>query len=130
MGPLNGLFFRLAKVTPDVNTAASLYPWPLGEERTTRTCDGKVEEVGVAGRTLIEPRGERGDFNVMLDMDADDVEEAFECVLLWKERMEDTDDEVEFRPPRPRPDGRRYEDVCGVNGPGEREFRFGGGVPR
>ena len=43
--------------------------------------------------------------------------------------MEDTDDEVEFRPPRPRPDGRRY-DVCGVNGPGEREFRFGGGVPR
>lgn len=77
----------------------------------------------------MEPRGDRGDLSVMLDIDAEDVEDALEWVLLWKERMDDTDDEVEFRPPRPRPAGRRYE-ACGVSGPGEREVRFGGGVPR
>lgn len=74
IGPLNGLFFLLANVTPVVNTAASLYPVDL----TTRTCEGNVDDVGVDGRTLMEFLGDRGDFRVMLFSDADDVEEAFE----------------------------------------------------
>jgi hypothetical protein len=77
---LKGLFFRFANATPVDNTAASLYP--PGEDLTTRTCEGKVDVVGVAGRTLIEPRGERGDLRVMLVIDAEDVEDALEWVLL------------------------------------------------
>lgn len=60
----------------------------------------------MAGSTLMEPRGERGDFNVTDETDADDVDDAFEWVLLWNDRMDETDEEVEFRPPRPRPDDR------------------------
>lgn len=74
---------------------------------------------------MIEFRGERGD--LMEDKDAEDVEEAFEWVLLWKERIDETDEEVLFRPPNPRPDERRYEE-CGVWGCGDRDVRLGGGV--
>lgn len=66
-----------------------------------------MDDVGVEGRTLMEFLGDRGDFRVMLFSDADDVEEAFECVLLWKERIEDTEDDVEVLPPSPRPEERR-----------------------
>ena len=84
-------------------TADSLYP-----PRTIRTFAGKgLEAVGVAGSILMEPRGDRGDFKLIDDIDAEDVDDAFECVLLWNDRMEDTEDEVEFRPPRPLPDERR-----------------------
>lgn len=63
--------------------------------------------VGVEGWTLIGFLGERGDLSVMEDMEAEEVEEALEWVLLWKLRTEETDDEVEFRLPRPRPEWRR-----------------------
>lgn len=122
---MNGLFFLLANVTPFVNTAASLYP--VAVDLTSRTCEGNVDDVGVDGRTLMEFLGERGDFRLILFNEADDVEEAFEWVLLWKERIEDTEDDVEVLPPSPRPEERRYG--LGVSC-GEREFLLGGGVLR
>lgn len=90
--------------------------------------EGKLEEVGVAGRTLmllwgdleglcewplVETAGET--------REAEDVDEAFECEWWWcgMLRIEDTDDEVDFRPRRP-PDERRYEDR-GVSGAGDAE---------
>jgi hypothetical protein len=71
---------------------------------------GKVEEVGVAGSTLILLCG---DFlGAMLTageaMDAEEVDDAFECVWWWcgMLRMEDTDEDVDLRPRRP-PEERR-----------------------
>lgn len=83
--------------------------------RTRRMLDGKVEDVGVAGRTLMllcglllilwpwpdtETAGEA--------MDAEDVDDAFECEWWWcgMLRIEDMDEEVDFRPRRP-PEERR-----------------------
>jgi hypothetical protein len=63
------------------------------------------------------------------DIDAEDVEDAFECVWLWKDRMDETEEDVEFLPPARRPEERRYDDR-GVCGCGETELRLGGGVLR
>jgi hypothetical protein len=41
--------------------------------------DGKDEAVGVAGSTLIDVRGDRGVLATVEVMDAEEVEEAFEC---------------------------------------------------
>lgn len=91
-------------------------------------CEEDEDAVGVAGSIFTDARGERGDLRVTEEMDADDVEEALEWDLLWKERMLETEEDVEFRPPRV-PE-RRYDDL-GVSGCGEREFRLcGGGVAR
>jgi len=65
----------------------------------------------------------------MDDIDAEEVDDAFECVLLWNDRIDDTDDDVEFRPFRPLPEARRY-DERGVCGCGDSEFLLGGGVVR
>lgn len=84
MGPLNGLRFRLAKIRPGLVGGR----WPnaaldsLMGTRATRMLEGKVEVVGVAGRTLTEECGDRdGLFMVAgeaIDMEAEDVEEALE----------------------------------------------------
>jgi hypothetical protein len=81
VGPLKILRFRLAKIMPGdggemVPKAA---PPSLSGARTTRTLEGKVEFVGVAGRTLTEvwgdfvrwPEIELGE--VMLIEDVDEV---------------------------------------------------------
>lgn len=53
-------------------TADSLYP-PL------LNAPGKgLDVVGVAGNILIVPRGDLGDFMVIDDIDAEDVEDALE----------------------------------------------------
>ena len=86
MGPLKGLRFRLAKMRPGEGggTAPNAAPPSLRGARTTRILVGKVELVGVAGRTLTE---ECGDFVLCPEtetageaMEADDVEDALECV--------------------------------------------------
>lgn len=57
-------------------TADSLYPPPL----PTPPFDGNgFEDDGVAGNTLTdEPRGDRGDLRFIDDMDAEEVDDAFE----------------------------------------------------
>lgn len=53
----------------------------------------------------------------------DEIEEAFEWARVWWIlRMEETDEDVDFRPRRPTEE-RRY-DPRGVIGDGEREFRL------
>jgi hypothetical protein len=77
--------------------------------RTSRTLDGKVVLVGVAGRTLTLVCGLRPPILLKLEdpvglaMDADDdMEEALEWCCCWCiERIEDTEDEVDFRPLSP-----------------------------
>jgi hypothetical protein len=70
--------------------------------------------VGVAGSTFTD---EWGDFGVLWcemvetegeTRDAEEVEDALECVWWWcgMERMEDTEEEVDLRPRRP-PEERR-----------------------
>lgn len=99
IGPLNGLRFRLAKTSPDGKPGDGGGTAPNAElpsltaaesresppERTRRMLEGKEDEVGVAGRTLMllcgdlvsllwcvpETEGEL--------MDIEDVEEALEC---------------------------------------------------
>lgn len=109
-----------------------------GAPRAKRTLEGKAEVVGVAGRTFTEEEcveGERGVDNEellegrgfempMADEVLEDVEDVLECVWTWCiERIEETDDEVDFRPRRPAED-RRYTEERGVRGaPGEREVR-------
>jgi hypothetical protein len=79
--------------------------------------EGKVEEVGVAGSTLMLLCGDFRWLWLWLWPDmltageamlAEDVEEALECVWWWcgMLRMEDTDEDVDLRPRRP-PDERR-----------------------
>lgn len=57
-------------------------------------------------------------------MEAEEVEEAFECVWWWwgMERMDEMEEEVDLRPRRP-PEERRYEER-GVSGEGESEALF------
>lgn len=87
-------------------------PPSLMGARTTRILEGKEELVGVAGRTFTE---ECGDFVLWPETEtageaseAEDVDEALECEWWWcgMERMEDMDDDVDFRPRRP-PEERR-----------------------
>jgi hypothetical protein len=90
--------------------------------------DGNDDDVGVAGSTLTLLCG---DFVCLCPetetegdpMDIEDVEDAFECEWWWCgiERMEDTDEEVDFLPRRP-PEERRYEER-GVSGAGLAERR-------
>lgn len=56
-----------------------------GVVRTSRTLDGNTEVVGVAGRTLTDPCGERApdrEFEFIapetIEFEVDDVEDAFE----------------------------------------------------
>jgi hypothetical protein len=100
-------------------------------ERTRRMFEGKEEEVGVAGRTFMLLWG---DLPCLLEYpdtdtageatDADEVDEALECEWWWRgmERIEDMDEDVDFRPRRP-PEDRRYEDR-GVNGAGDADSRL------
>lgn len=83
--------------------------------RTSRMLEGKVDEVGVAGRTLMLLCGLLAILWLWPDtetagevMEAEDVEEAFECEWWWCgiDRIEDTEEEVDLRPRRP-PEERR-----------------------
>ena len=59
----------------------------------------------------------------------EDVEDARECDWTWwSDRMDETEEEVDFLPRRPA-DERRYEER-GVTGIGERDFRLLGVVAR
>jgi hypothetical protein len=79
--------------------------------------EGKVDEVGVAGRTLMLLCGLLVLWELMWPltvetlgeaMDADDVEDALLCVWWWCGMLLilETDEEVDFRPRRP-PEERR-----------------------
>lgn len=114
MGPLNGLRLRLAKTRPGEGGGAvpKAAPPSLRGPRTTRMLVGKVELVGVAGRTLTEVWGER-DLRPETEtageaMEAEDVEDALEWEWWWcgMERIEETEEEVDLRPRRP-PEERR-----------------------
>lgn len=61
MGPLKGLRFRFAKMRPGDGggTVPNAAPPSLSGARTTRMLEGKVEDVGVAGRTLTDECGDR-----------------------------------------------------------------------
>jgi len=89
---------------------------PTDGARTTRMLLGKVvDAVGVAGSTLTEECGERVelcrsdvDVDVGEAMDVDDVDEALECECRCLEpaafgidRIDDTDEDVDFLPRRP-----------------------------
>lgn len=84
MGPLKGLRFLFAKMRPGEGggTVPNAAPPSLRGPRTTRMLDGKVELVGVAGRTLTEACGERVLWLEMATvgevMLAEEVDEALE----------------------------------------------------
>ena len=66
---------------PNADAASPALP-----ERTTRMLEGKLEDVGVAGRTLTDVWGLRPIFmepevGEVMEMEAEDVEEALEW--LW-----------------------------------------------
>jgi len=85
MGPLNGLRFRLAKMSPGEGggAAPNAALASLSGARTRRMLDGKDEFVGVAGSTFTDACGDlvlwpetETAGEVML---AEDVDEALEC---------------------------------------------------
>jgi hypothetical protein len=88
IGPLNGLRLRFANIIPGegggkVENAAD--DSVLMANGLRRTPAGKLPFVGVAGRTLTEVCGLRATLTepvvgLASEADADDVEEAFECV--------------------------------------------------
>jgi len=90
IGPLNGVFFLFAKTRPGEESAPkladSLYWVEIGggAARTMRMFEGKVEVVGVAGRTLTDECGDRAGFvataEECMEFEAEEVEEAFEWV--------------------------------------------------
>jgi hypothetical protein len=120
---------RFANIIPGEEGGATLkaallsdaVPRPRPREgapaRTNLILEGKVVDVGVAGRTLMLLCG---DFLVCEEMwpdivetegeamEADEVEEALLCVWWWCgiERMLETEEDVDLRPRRP-PDERR-----------------------
>ena len=68
--------------------------------------EGKVEKVGVAGRTLTEVCGEREGLEKAaeewIELVVEDVEEALEWLgTWWILRIEETEEEVDLRPRRP-----------------------------
>ena len=68
--------------------------------------EGKVEMVGVAGRTLTEVWGEREGLEKAaeewMEFVVEDVEEALEWLgTWWMLRIEETEEEVDLRPRRP-----------------------------
>jgi hypothetical protein len=98
--------------------------------RTRRMLEGKADEVGVAGSTLMLLCGDLLSLCEWPEtltagevMEAEEVEDAFECEWWWcgMERIEETDEDVDFRPRRP-PEEWRYEDR-GVRGAGDAESR-------
>jgi hypothetical protein len=125
MGPLKGLRFRFAKTRPEGKPGEgggtepkaelpSLVVLGLRERppwRTTRMLLGKDDEVGVAGRTFMLLCGDLVSLWPWLPvadaagevMDMEDVEEALEWEWWWcgMERMEETDEDVDFLPRRP-----------------------------
>jgi hypothetical protein len=106
---LNGLFFLFANTSPGEAGGAvpNAAPPSLSGPLTTLTLLGKVELVGVPGSTLTLEWGDLALCPATLTvgdvMDAEDVEEALECEWWWCgiERMEDTEEEVDFLPRRP-----------------------------
>jgi hypothetical protein len=131
-GPLKRFFLRLAKTSPPVEVVLLLpqempsLKVDIGGCRTTRMLLGKALVVGVAGRTFTEWWGLRVGRDILL-MDPEpleEVEEALECVCWWwwMVRIEETEDEVDFRPRRPVLDRRKVE--RGVNGAGDIECRL------
>ena len=106
---MKGLFFLFAKTSPGEAGGAvpNAAPPSLSGPRTTRTLLGKLELVGVPGSTLTLEWGDLVLCAVTLTvgdvMDAEDVDEALECEWWWCgiERMEDTDEDVDFLPRRP-----------------------------
>lgn len=78
----------------------------MGAARTTRIFEGKVEMVGVAGRTLTEVCGEREGLEKAaeewMELVVEDVEDALEWLgTWWILRIEETEEEVDLRPRRP-----------------------------
>ena len=68
--------------------------------------EGKVEMVGVAGRTLTEVCGEREGrekaAEEWMELVVEDVEDALEWLgTWWMLRIEETEEEVDLRPRRP-----------------------------
>ena len=93
--------------------------------------EGKDEDVGVAGRTLMLLCGDLDSLCEWPDVDtvgdtseAEDVDDALLCEWWWcgMLRIDDTDDDVDLRPRRP-PEERRYEDR-GVKGAGDADRRL------
>lgn len=95
-----------------------------GGPRTRRMLDGKEVLVGVAGRTLTEWCGERPGVLVVDTEPVELVELAFECEWWWcgMVRMDDNEEEVDFRPRSPVDERRIVE--RGVNGAGDRDCRL------
>ena len=79
--------------------------------------EGKAPKVGVAGRTLTElcgelmwcwledlPTDEWCKAEELMEFDVEEVDEALECAGgRCMERIDETDDDVDFRPRRPEP---------------------------
>lgn len=68
--------------------------------------EGKVEMIGVAGRTLTEVCGEREGLEKAaeewIELVVEEVEEALEWLgTWWILRIEETEEEVDLRPRRP-----------------------------
>jgi hypothetical protein len=139
LGPLKGERLRFAKMRPGEGGGAvpNAAPPSLSVEmdaggppaRTSLMLLGKVEEVGVAGRTFILLCGDLATLCELICPDtvdtlgeaieADDVDDALLCVWWWCGMLLilETDEDVDFRPRRP-PEERRYEER-GVSGAGE-----------
>ena len=104
--------------------------------------DGNVVAVGVEGRTFTDVWEERpvvfealfvdGKAEEWTELEVEEVEEALECVWTWwMLRIEETDEEVDFRPRRPMVLAEEWRyDERGVSGAGEREARLRGVVTR
>lgn len=130
LGPLNGLRLRFANMMPGLGGGAWLNAAPPSlapavrvemllmfgaPARTRRMFDGKVEDVGVAGSTLMLLCGDLCFVLAPLRVDTlgeptemEDVLDALLCVWWWCgiERMLDTELLVDLRPRRP-PEDRR-----------------------
>lgn len=120
MGPLNGLRLRFANTKPGLcGGMAAAEPKAAVDSvgnpwRTRRMLEGKVDEVGVAGRTLTLACGLLGTREVLWPEfeTAGEVQlaEDVELALLWLwwwcgiERIEDTLEEVLFLPLSPPED--------------------------
>lgn len=122
MGPLNGLLFLFAKMRPGDGGGAALKAAPPSVNglfssgpRTTRMLVGNEDEVGVAGSTFTDECGDlvlwcpdTDTAGEATEVVAEDVDDALECVWWWCgiDRIEDTEEDVDFLPRRP-PEERR-----------------------
>jgi hypothetical protein len=123
IGPLKGLRLRFAKTRPEGNPGDGGGTAPNAElpslivlfepsetppVRTRRMFEGKDEDVGVAGRTLMLLCGDLVSLWPETEtagepMEMEDVDEALEWEWWWcgMERIEETDEDVDFLPRRP-----------------------------